>query len=142
MQKKIGNALLGIGAISTVGVLIWGWKLGILSFYRVGVAAGIERLFFFFLYLPVPIILAVIGGILAYKKQVMGSGFLRGMSLGISLLLLLIVIGSVGLNLVYNLKYYGGSAIVYVLALNVGFVFPLLFLSGVLFYIGSLGIRN
>lgn len=142
MQKKIGNTLLGLGSISAAGVLIWGWKMGVLSSSRVGAAAGIGRMFFFLLYLPVPIILAMMGGILAHKEQVRKRWFLQKISLWASLLLILFVVVFVGFNLIHNVKYYGGGAVLHVLALNMGFVFPMLLLSGVLFYMGRLSVRN
>jgi len=141
MTQKLGRFLLGLGILSTAGLLTWGWGQGFFSFGDKGVAIGIDRAFFFFVYLPMTALISVSGVVLSYSKKVRKVWF-RRIFFVTSLLVFLVAVNFILVNIKVNIRYYGGEDMLRVLILDLIFATPLLFLSGMLFYFGILRRTN
>ena len=142
MSKIIGRALLVAGLLMMVGVLIWGWYSGIFDFSQTGAAIGLRRLFFYFLYLPIPMIIAVAGLVLMSKNWIASNVPLKMMALVMSVFLFLSAIIFVAFNVMGNVMHYGKEDMLKVIVLNLIFTLPVLFLSGLLFFSSRIISKN
>lgn len=135
MSGKIGKLLLLLGLLATAGTIIWGLTNGIFSIAQSGESVGLRRLFFFFLYLPVPLSIVVIGFVLIFRDRLTRNIPVSRIALIISVILLLIVANFTIEGVARNIRYYGGRGVLQVLMQNFVFTIPLFFLSGLLFFL-------
>ena len=139
MSRIIGKIVLLIGLLVTVGVIGWAFSHELFDFTQKGAGIGLERVFFFFLYLPTALCVLVGGVLLAFRDRVAESGVVKTGVLVVSLLLLLVAAGFTIKNVMSNIRHYGGEGALGVLILNLFFALPLFLLSGLLFYLSRLG---
>ena len=132
-QKVIGASLLGVGVLMTFIGGVWSFQQGLWNFTQGGPSVGISRVFFLVLFLPTVLLLSVGGFILCrpewvVKSQIAQYGF--GVGSFLSVLAALLLVGS---NVMWNIKYYGGIDVGWVLFMNLLFALPLILFSYVLF---------
>lgn len=142
MYRTIGKVLLMVGVLITAGVVIWGWNTGVFDCSRTGAGIGLRRVFFLVLYLPIPIAVTSVGFALAFKDSIAKSILAKKVMLVIAALLLLFAMSFVAVNVMGNIRYYGGGDVLKVLMLNLIFALPILFLSGLLFFMSRVVIKN
>jgi len=137
MYKKIGVVLLVVGLLTTVWVVIWGWNTGVFDFSRTGAGVGLGRLFFLFFYFPLSISLTIVGLIFAFRERVTRSTLIKKFSLVISILLFLFaavfVASSVTHSYIEDIDDVLGFFII---------VLPIVFLSGLFFFLSRLTVKN
>ena len=133
MSKTIGKVLLAVGLLTTAGIFILGWNSKVFDFSQTGAAIGLRRLFFYYLYLPIPMIIASVGFILISRDWLESIIPLKRIALVISAFLFLSAIIFVSFNVMGNIMHYGKENVLEVFVLNLIFTSPVFFLSGLLF---------
>jgi len=131
-KKVIGASLLGVGVLMAFIGGVWSFQQGLWDFTQGGPSVGISKVFFLVLFLPTVLLLSVGGFILCrpewvVKSQIAQYGF--GVGFFLSVLAALLFVGS---NVMWNIKYYGGVDVGWVLFMNLLFALPLLLFSYVL----------
>jgi len=134
MFRTIGKVLLVTGLLATVGTAIWGWNNAVFNFSQTGTALGLRRLFFYLLYLPIPMSVAAVGLVLTFRDRMARTITMRKIALVISILLFLFAMSFVAFNVMSNIMHYEGEDVLKVVTLNFVFTLPILFLSGLLFF--------
>jgi hypothetical protein len=125
-KKVIGASLLGVGVLMAFIGGVWSFQQGLWDFTQGGPSVGISKVFFLVLFLPTVLLLSVGGFILCrpewvVKSQIAQYGF--GVISFLSVLAALLFVGS---NVMWNIKYYGGVDVGWVLFMNLLFALPLL----------------
>ncbi len=138
MSRTIGKLLLVMGLLMTGGVVIWGWDNKIFDFSQTGTAIGLRRLFFLLLYFPIPMSVTVVGLVLTLRGWIVKSILVKRAALVISVLLFLFAMSFVVFNTMGNIEHYEGKDVFKVLIINFVFALPILFLSGLLFFISRI----
>jgi len=134
MAQRLGKVLLGLGILGTISLLVWGWREGIFAFGDQGASVGIDRIFFFFFYLPIAMLIGASGFVLSFPKALTAARY-RMFLLITSSLMALVAVGFVLTNVSANVRYYDGEDVLGVFSLNLLIAAPLFLLSGVLFFI-------
>ncbi|MBT9282723.1 MAG: hypothetical protein KM312_08815 [Hydrogenibacillus schlegelii] len=137
MYKKIGVVLLVVGLLTMVWEVIWGWNTGVFDFSRTGAGVGLGRLFFLFLYFPVSMSFTIVGLILAFGEWVTRSILIKKFALVISILLFLFAAVFVASNVTHSYIEDADDVLgFFIIAL------PIVFLSGLFFFLSRLTIKN
>lgn len=138
MRRTISKILLVAGLLAIAGGILWGYKEGVFDFSRTGAGIGLTRVFLFLFYMPIAIGLTISGCIPLLKGWVTRSNLMKRVGLAISLLLFVIAISFVLFNVAGNIRNYEGAGLLWVVSLNLVFTLPLLFLSGLFFFLSQL----
>lgn len=138
MFRMIGKLFLGIGLLTTAGIVIWGWDNKIFDLSQTGTAVGLRRLFFLLLYLPIPMSVTIIGLALTFRDWIARSIIVKRIALVASALLFFHIISFVVFNIIDNIIHYEMNNLINVLMTNFVFASPILLLSMLLFLISRM----
>ena len=141
MYRKRGEILIAVGALMMIGVILWGVRVGAFDFSQRDAGAGLTRMFFA-TFLAIPFGIMALGVAQAYKRWISNAPFIKGVIRATAISILLVALGFVGVNIAHNIRHYGARHVPGVLMLNLIFVTPFLFLSGILFSMGRLASRD
>ena len=137
MYKKIGVEFLVVGLLTTVWVIIWGWNNGVFDFSRTGAGVGLGRLFFLFIFFPASISLAISGLILAFREWIARIILIKKIALVISILLFLFAAVFVASNVTHSYIEDIDDVLGFIII-----ALPIVFLSGLFFFLSRLTVKN